>query len=102
MSPNNIAISDLEVGMKVLFHNSTEDVHNWRGWANDEFMPTHLGRVNTIRKIDRLLDIFFIEEDMGDIGTGGDGWFWRAPVIKEIVYDDDFDEGGFDLTLLLR
>lgn len=101
MSSNNIVISDLEVGMKVLFHNSAEDVHDWHRFANFDFMPAHLGKVNTIRKIDYARNRFYIEEDMADSYTAGNGWVWRTSVIKEII-DDDFDEGEFDLTLLLR
>ena len=101
MSSNNIAISDLEVGMKVLFHSSAEDVHDWYRFANLNSMPTYLGKVNTIRKIDYARNRFHIEEDMNDSYAAGSGWVWRTSVIKEII-DDDFDEGGFDLTLLLR
>jgi len=65
-------------------------------------MPSYLGKVNTIRKVDKFRGRFFIDEDVQDQRTGNLGWVWKPSVIKEIVYDDDFDEGEYDLEMLLR
>lgn len=94
-----VKLSDLEVGMKVRFHSSREEVYGWSSWANNDPMPQYLGGVHTVRKVGA--SSFHIEEDIKD-RPELDGWFWDPSVIEEIVYEDDFAEGDFNLEFLLR
>jgi len=94
-----VRFSDLRVGMKVLFHDSIDQISGPTHWINEDMRKNYLGKVCTVKQIHAIkrngIGTFYIAED-------DELWFWRAAAVKEIVYEDDFDVGEFNLDLLLR
>ena len=71
-------LSDLEVGMKVKFHDEIVDVKDWDNWAVSS-MKKFLGETHIISRMSVRNNKFWIESD--------GGFYWKPSVIESVVED---------------